>query len=54
MESRGYSREKSLQVMERQLPEEAYRAGADRVIDNSGDFEETKQQIRQITEGKAG
>ena len=54
MESRGYGREKSLQVMERQLPEEAYRVGADRVIDNSGDFEETKQQIRQITEGKAG
>ena len=46
-EGRGYSREKSLSIMENQLPEEAYRKAADFILDNSGDWEETVHAIRQ-------
>ena len=46
MESRGYPEEKSRAVMARQMPDRIFRAQADFVIDNSGDFEETKEQIR--------
>ena len=46
MGSRGYTREKCLDIMKNQLPEEAYRAAADVVIDNSGSWEETVRAIR--------
>ena len=46
MGSRGYTREKCLDIMKNQLPEEAYRAAADVVIDNSGSWEETACAIR--------
>lgn len=43
--SRGYSDEKITAIMGKQMSDEAFRAGSDFVIDNSGDFEETKKQI---------
>lgn len=48
MESRGYSREKSLSIMERQPGREAFLTLADRVIDNNGTVEAVQSQIRQI------
>lgn len=48
MESRGYSREKCLDVIASQKKEEEFRAISDRVIDNSGPFEDTKRQIEAI------
>ena len=48
MESRGYSREKCLDVISSQKKEEEFRAISDRVIDNSGPFEDTKRQIEAI------
>ena len=47
MESRQYSREKCLDIMARQLPEEAYRQAADVVIDNSGVWEDTLHAIHE-------
>ncbi len=45
-ESRGYSEEKSRQIMKNQLSEEEYRAKCNFVIDNSSDFvENTYEQI---------
>lgn len=43
--SRPYTREKITQMMASQLSEEAYKAGCDRVIENSGTFDETCRQI---------
>ncbi|MBD5544308.1 MAG: dephospho-CoA kinase [Lachnospiraceae bacterium] len=45
MESRGYSREKTLQIMKGQLLEEEFRKGCQFVIDNSGKLEEAFEQI---------
>jgi len=45
-ESRGYSPEKIRQIMGSQLTEEAFRAGSDFVIDNSGAPEDSFRQIR--------
>ena len=45
-ESRGYSREKALSIMENQMSDQELSALADFVIDNSGTMEETRQQIR--------
>lgn len=45
-ESRGYTLEKIEQIMNSQLTEEAFRAGSDFVIDNSGTPEESFRQIR--------
>ncbi len=42
---RDYTHEKSMAVMENQLSEEAFRNACDAVIDNSGAFEETAEQI---------
>ena len=50
-ESRGYSPEKIEQIMGSQLTEEAFRAGSDFVIDNSGAPEESFRQIRRRLEG---
>ncbi|MEG0566260.1 MAG: dephospho-CoA kinase [Hungatella sp.] len=52
MESRGYTREKSLSMMANQPSEQAFRALADRVIDNNGSPEETKQQLEAIFKDK--
>lgn len=48
MEHRGYSREKSLSIMERQPGRETFLTLADRVIDNNGTVEAVQSQIRQI------
>ena len=48
MESRGYSREKCLAVMEQQPTEEEYRALADWVLDNNGDEEQLRRRIAEI------
>ena len=50
-ESRGYTPERSAQMMERQLPEEVFRKYCHVVIDNSGTLEESISQIRGILEG---
>lgn len=45
MESRGYSRQKALQIMKGQLLEEEFRRGCQFVIDNSGKLETALEQI---------
>ncbi len=50
-ESRGYTPERSAQMMERQLPEEVFLKYCQVVIDNSGTLEESISQIRGILEG---
>ncbi len=47
-QSRGYSDEKITAIMQGQLAEEEFRKGCAVVIDNSGDLEETKEQIDKI------
>ena len=48
MENRGYSREKSLQMMANQLSEEEYQAAADRIIDNNGSIDAAAEQIHEF------
>lgn len=48
MENRGYTKEKSEEIMKSQLPEEYFRTHTDRTIDNSGELGST---CRQIEEG---
>lgn len=48
--SRGYSEAKIGQIMASQLPEEAFRANCDFVIDNSGSIEEAYDRIRERLE----
>lgn len=45
MENRGYSDRRIRDIMASQLSKEAYEKGCDRVIDNSGSFEDTRAQI---------
>ena len=45
MESRGYSEERCLKVMESQAAEEEVRRAASRVIDNNGSMEEVRRQV---------
>lgn len=54
MESRGYSREKSLQIMNNQPDREAFLAFADQVIDNNKTPADARRQIKQLlqAEGK--
>ena len=47
MESRGYTREKSMSIIASQAPEEFFRAHTDYVVTNNTDLEETWQQIRE-------
>ena len=47
MESRGYTREKSMCIIASQAPEEFFRAHTDYVVTNNADLEETWQQIRE-------
>ncbi len=49
--SRGYSHEKIDAIMGKQLPEEAFRAACQVVIDNSGSFAESVRQIDQVWRG---
>lgn len=48
MKSRGYSRNKCLDIMASQKGEEDFRAISDRVIDNNGSLGDTKRQIEMI------
>lgn len=50
-DSRGYSPEKSLSIMENQLSEEKFSALCDRTIDNNGTVGELKAQINAIMTG---
>ena len=47
MESRGYTREKSMSIIASQAPEEFFRAHTDYVVTNNADLEDTWQQIRE-------
>lgn len=49
---RGYTRERSRQIMDSQPSEEEYRNRADRVIDNNGSIEEVKAQLGAILENR--
>lgn len=45
MQSRGYSQEKTTSIINKQLTEQQFRQHCSFVLDNSGDFEDTKKQI---------
>ncbi len=47
-EARGYTEQRCEEIMQNQNPDEVFRAKCDRVIDNSGSFEDTKKQIEEI------
>ena len=47
MESRGYTREKSMSIIASQAPEEFFREHTDYVVTNNADLEDTWQQIRE-------
>ncbi len=47
MDSRGYTREKSISIIASQAPEEFFRANADYVVVNNTDLRETWQQIEE-------
>ncbi len=46
MRDRGYTREKSLSIMDNQLSDDIFRAHGDVILDNSGTLEEIEAQIR--------
>ena len=48
MESRGYTREKCISIIEKQDSDAEFRARCGRVIDNNGNSEETEMQIKEI------
>ena len=48
MESRGYTKEKCLQIMKNQPPEEKIKTLADHVIENNTDLDAVKKQIAGI------
>ena len=54
MESRGYSLEKSMAIMESQASDEEFRALADAVIDNNHSQEYTAGQVRKLLHGREG
>ena len=47
MESRGYSREKSLGIIRNQVSDQVFREHTDYVIENNGDLKDTRRQIRE-------
>ena len=49
---RGYSREKTGSIREKQLSDLEFSARSDRVIDNSGSLEDTMEQVRRIWQQK--
>ena len=54
MESRGYSLEKSMAIMESQASDEEFRSLADAVIDNNHSQECTAAQVRELLHGREG
>ena len=50
MESRGYTRKKSLDIIRSQASEEEYKSLCSQIIDNSGSLEETRAQIKRLLE----
>ena len=54
LDNRGYTREKSEEIIANQLEDRIYREHSDYVIDNSNDIEDTKRQINMIMEDKNG
>ena len=48
MASRGYSKQRCKAIMKQQMEEERFYKIADYVIENGGDFEETKAQIHRL------
>ncbi len=48
LQSRDYDEKKVISIMKSQLKDEDFRLGCTRVIDNSGDFSNTKEQIDEI------
>lgn len=48
MESRGYSKEKCLDIMSNQPDDAAFRKHSDYVIDNNQTIEETRKQIKEL------
>lgn len=54
LDNRGYTREKSEEIIANQLEDRIYREYSDYVIDNSNDIEDTKRQINMIMEDKNG
>ena len=51
--SRGYTKDKIIQIMDSQLSEMKFRENADVVIDNNGDFRSTMQQVNGIVDSYA-
>ena len=47
MESRGYSRDKSLGIIRNQVSDQVFRENTDYVIENNGDLEDTRRKIRE-------
>ncbi len=52
MDSRGYSREKCLKMMESQSSEEEFAKAADHMIDNNGSMEDVRRQLRKVIKSK--
>lgn len=47
-ENRGYPAEKSISIMESQVPDEIFREMSDHVIDNNGSLRETEKQLLEL------
>ncbi len=54
MDSRGYSREKALSIMKKQLSDEEYRKHCKVVIDNSGSIKDTERSLQRLMEKYGG
>ena len=52
MDSRGYSREKCLKMMESQSSEEEFAKAADQMINNNGSMEDVRRQLRKVIKSK--
>jgi dephospho-CoA kinase len=52
MDSRGYSREKCLKMMESQSSEEEFAKAADHMINNNGSMEDVRRQLRKVIKSK--
>ena len=52
MDSRGYSREKCLKMLESQSSEEEFAKAADHMINNNGSMEDVRRQLRKVIKSK--
>lgn len=52
MDSRGYSREKCLKMMESQSSEKEFAKAADHMINNNGSMEDVRRQLRKVIKSK--